>query len=155
MVVISVIPRMLKEIPDDLFEELQYNSDKWYEIGLSLQVHRNLLDDLKHSWKSDIAKLNEVIRIWKNTKPSPITWETVMTAVQSPLIGNKEIADRICQKLMRGKLLLLLSNDFLKLILSLSINYIVQTFDLQMLSFCCQKLSYRFLLTTSYITTYM
>ena len=111
-VVCSVIPRTLKEIPDDLFVEFQYYSDKWYEIGLSLQVHRNLLDDLKLSWKSDIAKIKEVIRIWVNTKPSPITWETVMTAVKSPVINSKELADRIRQKLMQGKLLLLLINEF-------------------------------------------
>ena len=71
-VVCSVIPRTLKEIPDDLFVEFQYYSDKWYEIGLSLQVHRNLLDDLKLSWKSDIAKIKEVIRIWVNTNHPPL-----------------------------------------------------------------------------------
>ena len=130
-VIFSVIPRILKEIPDDLFEQFQFNSDKWYEIGLSLQIHRNLLDDLKLSWKSDIAKIKEVIKIWENTKPSPISWETVMTAVESPVINNKEIAVRIRQMLIGSKFLLLLINEIFLLILSLSINCIVLTFDLQ------------------------
>ena len=55
-----------------------------------------------------------------------------MTAVESPVINSKELADRIRQKLVGSELLiLLLSNKFLLLLLSLSINCIIQTFDLQ------------------------
>ena len=102
-------------------------SDKWYDIGLSLQVRRNVLDVLKQKDDDNITKLQEVINKWKNAKLSPFTWETVITALESSIISNKEIADKICQDLHFSKFLLL-GNDVVLLILSLSINYIVETF---------------------------
>ena len=102
-------------------------SEKWYDIGLSLQVHRNVLDDLKQSEDDDETKLEKVIDIWEETKSFPDTWETMITAAESPVINNKKIADEIRQYLKFSKLLLL-SNDVVLLILSLSINCIVQTF---------------------------
>ena len=84
------------------------------------------MDDLKQK-DDDITKLQEVIDKWKNTKSSPFTWETVITAMESSNINKKEIADKICQDLHISKFLLL-SNDVVLLILSLSINYIIETF---------------------------
>ena len=100
--------------------------DKWYDIGLSLQVRRNVLDDLKQSEDDNETKLKKVMNIWEDTKSSPDTWETMITAVESPIINNKEIADNIREYLQFSKLLLL-SNEVVLLILSLSINCIVQT----------------------------
>ena len=102
-------------------------SDKWYDLGLSLQIYSNVLDDLKESDDSNKAKLKRVVNIWKDTKSSSTTWKTVIAAVESPFVNNKETADEICQYLKLSKLLLL-SNEVVLLILSLSINCIVQTF---------------------------
>ena len=128
-VVISDITSILKETPteNELFNPLYDISDKWYDIGLSLQVRRNVLNDLKQSEDDDETNLKKVTNIWRDTKPSPDTWETIITAVESPAINNKEIADKIREYLQLRKLLLL-SNDVVLLILSLSINCIVQTF---------------------------
>ena len=123
---------MLKETLDE--DDLSYLlsllfgiSDKWYDIGLSLQVRRNVLDEIKQSENNNYIKLKKVISIWRDTKSSPDTWETMITAAESPVINNKEIADGIRQYLKISKLLLL-SNDVVLLILSLSINCIVETF---------------------------
>ena len=128
-VVISGITSILKETPTQfhLVYQLSAISDKWYDIGLSLQVCRNVLDEIKQSQDNDETNLKKVTNIWRDTKPSPDTWETIITAVESPVINNKKIADRIRQYLKLSKLLLL-SNDVVLLILSLSINCIVQTF---------------------------
>ena len=109
---------------------MHFIRNKWYDIGLSLQVRRNVLNDLKQSEDDDETKLKKVMNIWEETKSSPDTWETMITAVESPVINNKEIADRIRQYLKSSKLLLL-SNEVVLLILSLSINCIVETFELQ------------------------
>ena len=131
-VVISGITSILKETLDE--DDLSYLlsllfgiSDKWYDIGLSLQVRRNVLDEIKQSEDNNYIKLKKVINIWEETKSSPDTWETIITAAESPVINNKEIADRIRRYLQSSKLLLL-SNEVVLLILSLSINCIVQTF---------------------------
>ena len=85
------------------------------------------MDVLKQSEDDDETKLKKVMNIWEDTKSSSTTWETMITAMESPTINNKEVADYIRQYLQFSKLLLL-SNEIVLLILSLSINCIVQTF---------------------------
>ena len=111
-VLISGITSILKETPTEheLFYRLRDIRHKWYDIGLSLQVRRNVLDDLKQSQDDDETKLKKVLNIWEETKSSSFTWETVITAAESPVINNKEIADSIRRYLQSSKLLLL-SND--------------------------------------------
>ena len=124
-IVISGILSNLKETPnaDELVLLLINISDKWYDIGLSLQVHRNVLDDLKKREGDYPTKLNKVIYSWKDTQPSFVTWETIITAIESPIVNDKETADLIRQYLSIGKrnklLLFLLSNE--------DINSVVQT----------------------------
>ena len=111
-VVISDITSILKETPNErvLFQLLIGISDKWYDIGLSLQVHRNILDDLKQSEGNSGTKL---INILKVIQPSSVTWETVITNMESPIVNDKKTADLIRQYLSTSESnkLLLLSNE--------------------------------------------
>ena len=61
-VVITDITSILKEAPTEfLLRPLLINiRHKWYDIGLSLQIPRNVLDDLKHSQENDVGNLFEV-----------------------------------------------------------------------------------------------
>ena len=117
-VFISDITSILKETPteNELYDLLYDIRHKWYDIGLSLQVRRNVLNDLKESKDDDPTKLVKVISVSIDAKSSSTTWETMITAAESPVISNKEIADRIRQYLQSSKLLLL-SNEFVLLIL--------------------------------------
>ena len=114
-IVISDITSILKETPKDYeLSHLLFDiSDKWYDIGLSLQVRRNVLDEMKQSEDNDLTKLRKVINTWKETQPSPDNWETVIAAIESPTVNDKETADLIRQYLSTGKSnkLLLLSNE--------------------------------------------
>ena len=91
-VVISDFTTMLMETPTryELFCLLYDNRDKWYKIGLSLQVHCNVLDNLKHSQVNEYDKLVNVINIWLTSQSSPFTWETVITVIDIPSVNNKE-----------------------------------------------------------------
>ena len=119
MLLFSDITSILKKTPDEdgLLFQLFHIRHNWYDIGLSLQVRRNVLDDLKQSEDNRQTRLRKVINIWKDTKSSSVTWETVITAMESPIINNKRIADYIRQHLRLGRLLLL-SNVVILLILS-------------------------------------
>ena len=119
MLLFSDITSILKKTPDEdgLLLQLFHIRHNWYDIGLSLQVRRNVLDDLKQSEDNYQTRLRKVINIWKDTKSSSVTWETVITAMESPIINNKRIADYIRQHLRLGRLLLL-SNVVILLILS-------------------------------------
>ena len=99
--VISDITSILKESPTryELFNLLFYFNEKWYDIGLSFQVPHDVLDNLKQSEDNNYTKLEKVINIWKDIQPSFVTWETVITAFESPIINDKEIADLIRQYL--------------------------------------------------------
>ena len=107
-VVITDITSILKETPneDELFFFLCIISHKWYDIGLLLQVRRNVLNDLKQSEGFNSVKLKKVIKILKDTNSSSFTWQTVITAMESPVINNKEVADKIRHYLHFSKLLL-------------------------------------------------
>ena len=114
-VVISDITSILKETPTkyELNSVLFNVTDKWYDIGLSLQVYPNVLDDLIQSERDD--KLLAVIDNFLTTEPSPVTWETVITAIESPIVNDKETANLIRHYLSTGKSnkLLLLSNELI------------------------------------------
>ena len=76
---------------------------KWYEIGLSLRVDRSFLNYLKRNPGCSYYKLKKVIQIWKDTEPSPVTWETVIAAIKSHIVNEKELANRIRQKIKYSK----------------------------------------------------
>ena len=105
----------MKDIPKEyeLYRLLIDINDKWYDIGLSLQVHQNVLMDLKRSNYSSFGKLRKVVYNFLTTKPSPVSWETVISAIEGPIINNQAKANEIRQYLSTGKSnkLLLLSNE--------------------------------------------
>ena len=74
-VVISDITNILKETPTkfELTNLLYDTDDKWYKFGLALQVHKDVLDDLKQ--KIGVNMFVKVIEKWKDTQTSPDTWE--------------------------------------------------------------------------------
>ena len=76
-------------------------SNKWYYAGLSLRVHRNVLNDL--NLKTDEKTFFEVNDNFLTTPLYLVTWETVITAIKSPIVNNKETADLIHQYLSTGK----------------------------------------------------
>ena len=113
-VVISDITSILKETPTkyELFNLLFDIKEKWYDIGLSLQVSRHALDDFKRTRNGNEENLNAVIGNFLTSHSSSVNWETVITAIEDPIVNDKETADQIRQylKSMCNKLLLL-SNE--------------------------------------------
>ena len=80
----------------EIFDLLADISDKWKEIALALQTPQNVLHSLQHSTESNIVKLFEVLDTWiTSTQSSPVTWETMVSAIEGPIINNKRKADEI------------------------------------------------------------
>ena len=92
----SDISNVLKNAPNDLLliNLLVDIEHKWHEIGCALQVQQDVLENLQHS---NLLNLSDVIFIWKDTRPSPITWETVIDAIEGPIVNDKKTADEIRQ----------------------------------------------------------
>ena len=68
-------------------------SNKWQEIGIALNIEQNVLDGLS-SGLADNVKLAKVIENWMNTQSSPVTWETVISAIEG-FVNNKSKADEL------------------------------------------------------------
>ena len=92
---------VLKEAPNarDLLNLLADVNNMWQELGLALGVESNFMEGLEKEKNSNTTKLSKVIRRWINKKPSPITWETVITAIEGCIINNKAKADEIREHL--------------------------------------------------------
>ena len=77
-------------------------SNKWEEIGLALKVTQNFLGGLSSNL-ADNVKLARVIKNWINTQSSPVTWETVISAMEGTIVQNTKKANEIRYHL--GKLI--------------------------------------------------
>ena len=100
------ISDILKESPNqrDVLNLLVGISSKWYDIGLSLGIDDNDLDELSRNVQyTNATKLSKVIRKWIDTKSSPVTWETVISAIEGPIVDNKNKADEIRDYLTTSK----------------------------------------------------
>ena len=53
--------------------------------------------------KKNIIKFNEILRSWTTTKSSPVTWDTVITAMNGHLVNNIQKAEEISEYLTKGK----------------------------------------------------
>ena len=92
----------MKQEPDthDLLHLLVEINYLWDKIGASLRVDYNIIEGLHHSNKHDDSKLYEILKKWKESKSSPVTWENVITEVEEPIVGNvRRIAVNICEYL--------------------------------------------------------
>ena len=71
-------------------------SHMWQQIGLALKVKQNFLHSLSSRPDANNIRLANVIENWMNTQSSPVTWETVISAIEGPIVDfNKSKADEI------------------------------------------------------------
>ena len=70
-------------------------SAKWEEIGLALGVSQNDLNGLRHDNSSNMIKLSQVIALWIQSKSSFVSWETLISAIEGPIVNNKKKAEEI------------------------------------------------------------
>ena len=81
--------------------------NRWRDIGLALGLSYNHLDSLSNSQDTPSTKLSNVIRNWMDSQSSPVTWKTVISAIEGPIVNKKRKADEIRDYL--GKLVLIVN----------------------------------------------
>ena len=68
----------------------------WYNIGLELDIPHITLDCFKLNYSLQLDLLREVLRHWLDTAVDPRpTWEAVVTALKSPIVDEKYIAEQL------------------------------------------------------------
>ena len=100
----SSVPDVLNTTPDKnkLLNLLASIDSQWHEFGLALHVPHNDLVNIKASPDSNIVKLSMVIHIWLTNQLIPVTWDTVITAIEGDLIKDKQKANEIRRHLGLG-----------------------------------------------------
>ena len=78
-------------------------SAAWREIGLALCVSNNALTGFNANMNGDVVKLNNVIENWMTTESSPVTWETLILAIEGPILKNKKKGKEIREYLAKRK----------------------------------------------------
>lgn len=79
----------LKKVPEkhDILNLLAGIDDMWHKIGLSLKVASNILRGLQSQKITNIIKLDQVLQSCIATTSSPVTWDTVITAINGPIVN--------------------------------------------------------------------
>ena len=89
----------------DLFDKCPEKSDllklmsdiafKWNIIGECLGIKYVYLASIQSKTSKDIEKLAEMLQLWMDTMPKPVTWNTILQTIQSSHIESKFVAKEI------------------------------------------------------------
>ena len=97
---------VLKEAPKpgELLDLLADVDAQWYKIGLVLKIPTNDLQKIPQQLQlggGGGTNLSQVIDEWikRDDDESPITWETVISAFEGPVLKNRKKANEIRQHL--------------------------------------------------------
>ena len=94
--ILSKVPKM-----KDVLSLLISIKDKWYFIGVSLEVNTEELDSLIISNNLTEMNLSIVINKWLQEKSNEATWNALLKEVEGPIVNNHQIGDDICTFLKR------------------------------------------------------
>ena len=68
--------------------------DKWYKIGVQLEVP---IPNLKNIDRDSMDRLCDTLDYWMKTDPSP-SWRQLVDALEAPSVGETKLAKEIEQK---------------------------------------------------------
>ena len=75
-----------------LLADIEY---EWHKIGLALEVEERVLAKCTRSNDDDSDKLYKVIKSWTTTMTTDITWDTIIAALEGPIVKHKATAAKI------------------------------------------------------------
>ena len=87
----------------DVLALLMPIKDKWYLIGVSLDVKPGDLESLKISNNSTDMNLSIVISKWLEKKANETSWEVLLEEIEGPIVNNLQIGDNIRKFLNKPK----------------------------------------------------
>ena len=83
----------------DVLNYLNEASDKWYQIGIQLQVPSFKLKSIQKDCQTDADRLMQMVDHWFDNAPKEErTWEEVISALISPSVERRSVAYKVKQK---------------------------------------------------------
>lgn len=86
---------------NNLVKELFPAIAKYYYIGLELQISEEILKKIENDHAETDRRFTEVLSHWLNNGDT-ITWDTVIAALESPLVGHKTLATTLKEKYIKS-----------------------------------------------------
>ena len=76
-------------------------SARWRELGMSLRISPNYLDELDQSCENNKIRLGQVLQKWldMDSQESLVNWKTILNVVSGPLVENKALATKLHEDL--------------------------------------------------------
>ena len=75
-----------------LLNPIAYN---WRVLGEALGITYGDLESIVSKQYRDVNNLSEVLQLWFDKKPSDVTWNTLITAIELAPVNNTSVADDI------------------------------------------------------------
>lgn len=73
--------------------------EKWYELGLALNICEDLLNDIEDGGEDCWEKMLSIWRKLNEPKPS---WEGMVNALQKPSVELEDLAKKVAKKYLKG-----------------------------------------------------
>ena len=77
-----------KELSNHVMPHL---TTKWREVGLALALIPPQLNDIEENNQG----ISDVFQIWEDLEIRPFTWETLLSALRSPIVNEPELANEL------------------------------------------------------------
>ena len=81
-----------------LHNELHLVSDKWFPLGVQLQVPTATLRCIRSDFRTVADCLLEMLTVWLQCTNSPPTWDILIEALESPPMGERHLAQQLRDK---------------------------------------------------------
>ena len=81
-----------------LHNELHPVSDKWFSLGIQLQVSFETLKHIQSDNCTTAECLLEMLTVWLKQIHPPHTWDILIDALESPPVGEMALADQLRAK---------------------------------------------------------
>ena len=91
------------ELPDFMNEVATKIPTKWKQLAIQLRLDMSDLERIESGLPSGMQQCDtafiEVFTRWKKVRPSPFAWGTLITALETPALNEKQVAHELCSKL--------------------------------------------------------
>ena len=85
----------------DLINELSSAIDKYYSIGIHLQISEEILKKIEKDHVETDRRFIEVLSHWLKNSDT-VTWDAVIAALESPFVDHKNLAKTLREKYIKS-----------------------------------------------------
>lgn len=87
----------------NLINELASVVAEYYTIGVQLGISVNKLQEFEENYSLVNRRFSAVISYWLKGNTEPVTWESLITALESPSVGEETLANELREKYIKPR----------------------------------------------------